>query len=74
MSGRRAATRKAFTPEIYFVCPPKTRDPAFWEEVTDYYKITHEVPLELVKKEDIDLPIGGMCWFSAPPSGDFCRE
>ena len=45
-------------PEIYFVCPPKTRDPAFWEEVMDYYKVTHEVPLELVK-EKIDLPIGG---------------
>jgi len=43
-------------PEIYFVCPPKTRDPAFWEEVIDYYKVTHEVPLELVK-EKIDLPL-----------------
>ncbi len=52
-------------PEIYFVCPPKTRDPAFWEEVMDYYKITHEVPLELVK-EKIDLPIGGMCYAQCP--------
>jgi seryl-tRNA synthetase len=52
-------------PEIYFVCPPKTRDPAFWEEVMDYYKVTHEVPLELVK-EKIDLPIGGMCYAQCP--------
>jgi len=52
-------------PEIYFVCPPKTRDPAFWEEVMDYYKVTHEVPLELVK-EKIDVPIGGMCYAQCP--------
>ena len=52
-------------PEIYFVCPPKTRDPAFWEEVMDYYKVTHEVPLDLVK-EKIDLPIGGMCYAQCP--------
>jgi len=60
-------------PEIYFVCPPKTRDPAFWEEVMDYYKVTHEVPLELVK-EKIDLPIGACAMPSAPRSGDSCRE
>ena len=59
-------------PEIYFVCPPKTRDPAFWEEVMDYYKITHEVPLELVK-EKIDLPIGGMCYAQCPTFWGFLQ-
>lgn len=59
-------------PEIYFVCPPKTRDPAFWEEVMDYYKVTHEVPLELVK-EKIDVPIGGMCYAQCPTFWGFVQ-
>ena len=59
-------------PEIYFVCPPKTRDPAFWEEVMDHYKVTHEVPLELVK-EKIDLPIGGMCYAQCPTFWGFLQ-
>ncbi|NYT03054.1 MAG: serine--tRNA ligase [Methanosarcinales archaeon] len=59
-------------PEIYFVCPPKTRDPAFWEEVMDYYKVTHEVPLELVK-EKIDNPIGGMCYAQCPTFWGFLQ-
>ncbi len=59
-------------PEIYFVCPPKTRDPAFWEEVMDYYKVTHEVPLELVK-EKIDVPIGGMCYAQCPTFWGFLQ-
>jgi seryl-tRNA synthetase len=59
-------------PEIYFVCPPKTRDPAFWEEVMDYYKVTHEVPLDLVK-EKIDLPIGGMCYAQCPTFWGFLQ-
>lgn len=59
-------------PEIYFVCPPKTRDPAFWEEVMDYYKITHEVPLELIK-EKIDVPIGGMCYAQCPTFWGFMQ-
>ena len=60
-------------PEIYFVCPPKTRDPAFWEEVMDYYKVTHEVPLDLVK-EKIDVPIGGMCYAQCPTFWGFLQN
>lgn len=26
--------------EIWWVCPPKTRDPKYWEEFTDYVRIT----------------------------------
>ncbi|MBN1323716.1 MAG: serine--tRNA ligase [Methanotrichaceae archaeon] len=59
-------------PEIYFVCPPKTRDPAFWEEVMDHYKVTHEIPLELVK-EKIDYPIGGMCYAQCPTFWGFLQ-
>lgn len=57
-------------PEIYYVCPPKTRDPEFWAEVIDHYKVTREVPVELVK-EKIDNPIGGMCYAQCPPSWVF---
>ncbi len=56
---------KGIYPEIYYVCPPKTRDPAFWEEVIDHYKVTLEVPLDLIW-EKIDKPIGGMCYAQCP--------
>ncbi|MHC1631750.1 MAG: serine--tRNA ligase [Methanotrichaceae archaeon] len=57
-------------PEIYYVCPPKTRDPEFWEEVIDYYKVTRDVPTKLIK-EKIGEPIGGMCYAQCPPSWVF---
>ncbi|MEA3255209.1 MAG: aminoacyl--tRNA ligase-related protein, partial [Candidatus Altiarchaeota archaeon] len=52
--------------EIYFLCPPKTREHGFWEEVTDLYKITGEIPLGLVK-EKIKEPIGGVSYAQCPP-------
>jgi seryl-tRNA synthetase len=69
---KRSGHAQGVYPEIYFVCPPKTRDPAFWEEVMDYYKVTHEVPLELVK-EKIDVPIGGMCYAQCPTFWGFLQ-
>lgn len=42
---------KGVYPEIYYVCPPQTRDPDYWEEVADYYKVTHEVPTKLIKEK-----------------------
>ena len=57
---------KGVYPEIYYVCPPKTRDPEYWEEVADYYKVTHEVPTKLIK-EKIAEPIGGMAYAQCPP-------
>ncbi|MDD2439237.1 MAG: serine--tRNA ligase [Methanosarcinaceae archaeon] len=57
---------KGVYPEIYYVCPPATRDPEYWEEVIDYYKVTHEVPTSLIK-EKIGDPIGGMCYAQCPP-------
>ncbi|MCX8206903.1 MAG: serine--tRNA ligase [Methanothrix sp.] len=62
---KRSGHAQGVYPEIYYVCPPKSRDPAFWEEVIDYYKVTHEVPLDLIK-EKIDYPIGGMCYAQCP--------
>jgi len=40
---------KGIYPEMYYVCPPKTRDPEYWEDVIDHYKVTHEVPVEMLK-------------------------
>jgi seryl-tRNA synthetase len=57
---------KGVYPEIYYVCPPQTRDPEYWEEVADYYKVTHEVPTKLIK-EKIAEPIGGMAYAQCPP-------
>lgn len=53
-------------PEIYYLCPPKSRDKGFWEEVIDLYKITGEVPRKLIK-EKIKEPIGGVCYAQCPP-------
>ena len=69
---KRSGHAQGVYPEIYFVCPPKTRDPAFWEEVMDYYKVTHEIPLELVK-EKMDVPIGGMCYAQCPTFWGFLQ-
>lgn len=52
--------------EIYFICPPKSREHEFWEEVIDLYKITGEIPLDLVK-ENIKEPIGGVSYAQCPP-------
>lgn len=63
---QKSGHAKGVYPEIYYVCPPKTRDPEYWEEVSDYYKVTHEVPTALIK-EKIGEPIGGMCYAQCPP-------
>ncbi len=62
---KRSGHAKGVYPEIYYVCTPKTRDPGYWEDVMDYYKITNEVPVEMIK-ERIE-PVGGMCYAQCPP-------
>jgi len=63
---------KGVYPEIYYVCPPKTRDPEYWEEVIDHYKVTLEVPVDMIA-EKIDKPIGGMCYAQCPPFWPFLQ-
>lgn len=63
---KRSGHAKGVYPEIYYVSPPKTRDPEFWEEVMDYYKVTQEVPVDLIR-EKMDDPIGGLCYAQCPP-------
>ncbi|MCL7412391.1 MAG: serine--tRNA ligase [ANME-2 cluster archaeon] len=69
---QRSGHAKGVYPEIYYVCPPKTRDPEFWEEVADHYKVTLEVPLETIA-EKIDKPIGGLCYAQCPPFWPFLQ-
>ncbi|HIH04406.1 MAG TPA: serine--tRNA ligase [Methanoregulaceae archaeon] len=56
---------KGVYPEIYYVSVPKTRDPAYWEDVADYFKVTGEVPVDLIR-EKVDGPIGGLCYAQCP--------
>ena len=63
---------KGVYPEIYYISPPKTRDPLFWEEVIDHYKVTLEVPLDLIS-EKIDKPIGAMCYAQCPSFWPFMQ-
>lgn len=63
---------KGVYPEIYYVCTPKTRDPAYWEEVGDYFKVTGEVPVEMIR-EKIDGPIGGLCYAQCPSFWPFVQ-
>jgi len=59
-------------PEIYYVCPPKTRDPEYWEDVKNTYEITKEIPVDLIK-DKIDSPIGGMCYAQCPSFWGFLQ-
>jgi seryl-tRNA synthetase len=63
---------KGVYPEIYYVCTPKTRDPAFWEDVGDYFKVTGEVPVEMIRGM-IDGPIGGLCYAQCPSFWPFVQ-
>jgi len=63
---QRSGHAKNLYPEIYYICPPETRDPEFWEDVIDLYKITGEVQTGLIK-EKIKDPIGGVCYAQCPP-------
>ncbi len=62
---KKSGHAKGIYPEIYYVSNPKSRDPAYWEEVVDYYKVTGEVPLDLIRQR-IDDPLGGLCYAQCP--------
>ncbi|MEM2976143.1 MAG: serine--tRNA ligase [Thermoplasmata archaeon] len=61
----RSGHARGIYPEVYYVCPPKSRDPALWEEVIDLYRITNEVPVEKIR-ERLGPPIGGMTYAQCP--------
>jgi seryl-tRNA synthetase len=69
---KKSGHAKGVYPEIYYVCTPKTRDPAYWEDVGDYFKVTGEVPVEMIR-EKIDGPIGGLCYAQCPSFWPFLQ-
>jgi seryl-tRNA synthetase len=56
--------------EFYFVSPPKTRDPAFWEDLCDYYVITKEIDHNLLLSK-LAPPQGGLSYAQCPPFWQF---
>ena len=68
----RSGHAKGVYPEIYYICTPKTRDPSFWEDIADYFKVTGEVWIDEIKNR-IDGPIGGMCYAQCPPFWPFVQ-
>ncbi len=69
---KRSGHAKGVYPEIYYVSAPKTRDPEYWEDVADYFKVTGEVPVEMIK-ERVEGPIGGLCYAQCPPFWPFVQ-
>ena len=68
---KRSGHAKGIYPEAYYVCTPKTRDPEYWEEVIDYFKVTNEVPVAQIM-EKIEN-VGGMCYAQCPPFWPFLQ-
>lgn len=68
----RSGHAKGVYPEIYYISTPKTRDPAYWEDVGDYFKVTGKVWVEEIRKR-VDGPIGGMCYAQCPPFWPFLQ-
>jgi len=63
---------KGVYPEIYYVCTPKTRDAAYWEDIGDYFKVTGEVWVDEIRNR-IDGPIGGLCYAQCPSFWPFLQ-
>jgi seryl-tRNA synthetase len=68
----RSGHAKGVYPEIYYVSAPKTRDPGFWEDVADYFKVTGEVPVAMLR-DRIDGPIGALCYAQCPSFWPFVQ-
>jgi seryl-tRNA synthetase len=68
----RSGHAKGVYPEIYYISTPRTRDPAYWEDVADYFKVTGKVWVERIR-EQVDGPIGGMCYAQCPPFWPFVQ-
>ncbi|MDD1671471.1 MAG: serine--tRNA ligase [Methanomicrobiales archaeon] len=68
----RSGHAKGVYPEIYYVSTPKTRDPAYWEDIADYFKVTGHVWVEKIR-ERIDGPIGLMSYAQCPPFWPFVQ-
>jgi len=68
---KKSGHARGIYPEAYYVCTPKTRDPEYWEEVMDYYKVTNEVPLDMIMGRIEN--VGGLCYAQCPPFWSFMQ-
>jgi seryl-tRNA synthetase len=55
--------------EIWWICPPKSRDPEEWEEFSDYVKITGKAPAEMLK-QNIGNPVFSLSYAQCEPFYD----
>ncbi|MHC1604215.1 MAG: serine--tRNA ligase [Candidatus Syntropharchaeales archaeon] len=69
---KRSGHLKGVYPEIYYVSPPQSRDPELWEDVINYYRVTQEVPIDMIRERMGD-PIGGLCYAQCPPFWPFLQ-
>jgi seryl-tRNA synthetase len=68
----RSGHAKGVYPEIYYVCTPRSRDPAYWEDVADYFKVTGKVWVDRIR-ERIDGPVGALCYAQCPSFWPFVQ-
>jgi seryl-tRNA synthetase len=68
----RSGHAKGVYPEIYYVCTPRTREASFWEDVADYFKVTGEVPVEMLR-DRMEGPIGALCYAQCPSFWPFVQ-
>ena len=66
---RRKGQLAGIPNEIYWVCPPKTRDPKAWEDYSDFVKVTQiTAPERLYEK--LDYPEFGLAYAQCEPFYD----
>lgn len=53
-------------PTIFYMSQPKSWDPEFWEDLSDYVKVTGEIPMKVLG-EKLKEPFGGACYAQCPP-------
>ncbi|MGC8812303.1 MAG: aminoacyl--tRNA ligase-related protein [Candidatus Aenigmatarchaeota archaeon] len=51
---------------FFYVSRPLTYDPKFWEDFSDYVKVTNKIPYEQLK-EKLEPPRAGVCFSQCPP-------
>lgn len=57
----RKKGQTAIANEMFWVCPPASRDPGFFDEFVDYVEITQTVPRDLLLKK-LEPPIGAISY------------
>ncbi|MEM7821241.1 MAG: aminoacyl--tRNA ligase-related protein [Candidatus Aenigmatarchaeota archaeon] len=51
---------------MFYVSRPEKMDPQYWEDFSDYVKVTNKIPYEMLR-EKITFPTLGICFSQCPP-------